>query len=122
MDKLSIKLRTCRFGSGTEETSNQGDTPGWEFRDDAVIEKNKKGVEHLLMRRTNSRRINQHSRHVLQAWRANADVQLLIYRSNPDVPDISEIEAVCRYCTSYASKAHQTTRQEIATIQDVIIG
>ena len=122
MDKLGIKLRTCRFGSGTEETPNQGDTPGWEFRDDAVIEKNKKGVEHLLMRRTNSRRINQHSRHVLQAWRANADVQLLIYRSNPDVPDISEIEAVCRYCTSYASKAHQTTRQEIATIQDVIIG
>lgn len=122
VDKSGLKLRTCRFGFGTEQTSNKGDTPGKAFLSEPIIEKNSKGVEHLLLRRLLSKRVNQHSRYILQAWRANADVQLIIYRSNPDIPDISEIEAVCKYCTSYASKTHQTTRQEINTIQDVITG
>lgn len=119
-DPSGIKLRTCKFGFGTEETSNEGNTPGKELRFAPTIQKNEKGVEHLLLRRTHSRQISQHSRYMLQAWRANVDVQLIIYRSNPDIPDVSEIEAVCRYCTSYASKAHQTTREEINMIQDVI--
>jgi len=29
----------------------------------------------------------------LQAWRTNADVQLLIYRSNLNIPDVGEIYA-----------------------------
>ena len=63
----------------------------------------------------------QHSRNILQAWRANADIQLLIYRSNPDIPDVGEIKSVCKYCTAYAGKTHQTTCQEINAIQDIII-
>ncbi len=55
-------------------------------------------------------------------WQANADVQLIIYRSDPNVPDVVEIEAVTKYCTSYASKTHQTMCQDMNTIKDVIIG
>ena len=121
-DPNGLKLRTCKFGCGTEETSGKGDTPGRELLEEATIERNKKGVENLLLPRKHSRRINQHSRHILQAWRANADVQLIIYRSNPFVPHVSEIEAVCRYCTNYASKGHQTTQTENNMVQCVITG
>ena len=122
VDKAGLKLRTCKFGCGTEQTPNQADTPGRELIQEAKIDCNSKGVENLLLPRYHSRRINQHSQYVLQGWRANADVQLIIYRSNPEVPHVSEIEAVTRYCTSYASKGHQTTQHEINTVQSVITG
>jgi len=120
-DSLKIKLRCCRFGFGTEKTSNMCDTEGKEFQREASIFKDHKGVEHLLLPRLRSRRTVQHSRSLLQAWRANADVQLLIYRSNPDIPDVSEIEAVSRYCVAYAGKRYKTTRQEKDAIQDIIL-
>ena len=120
-DIEGIKLRTCCFGFGTEITSNHGDTPGKAHQSETTIELDHRGVENLLLPREKSRHIVQHSRTMLQAWRANADVQLLVYRSNPDIPDVSEIEAVSKYCTSYTGKTNQTTKQEISTIQNVII-
>lgn len=120
-DTHSNKCRECRFGYGTENTPNKGDTEGKELRSTCTIHKDGKGVEHLLLPRLHSRRIVQHSRSLLQAWRANADVQLLIYRSNPDMPDVGEIESVCRYVVAYAGKRYQTTRQETNMIQDIIL-
>jgi len=120
-DKDGIRLRTCRFGYGTEATSNKGDTPGKELLSSPTIQKDARGIEHLLLPRYHSRKVNQHSRTILQAWRANADVQLIVYRSDPNVPDVGEIEAVSKYVTSYAVKTQKTTREEINTIQDVII-
>lgn len=114
------KCRKCRFNFGTEQTANNGDTLGQEYSMQPRIEKDFRGIEHLRLPRTQSRWTNQHSRPLLQAWRANADIQLIIYRSNPDVPDVGEIEAVSRYCVAYAGKRYQTTRQEINAIQDVI--
>ena len=122
VDEKGIKLRTCRLGYGSEVTSNKGDTPGKDRRTQATIEKNAKGIEHLLLPRLHSKKVVQHSRAILQAWRANADVQLLIYRSNPNIPDVGEIEAVTKYCTAYAGKTKHTTREEISTIQDIITG
>ena len=122
VDLKGIKLRTCRLGYGSEVTSNKGDTPGKDCRTQATIEKNAKGIEHLLLPRLHSKKVVQHSRAILQAWRANADVQLLIYRSNPNIPDVGEIEAVTKYCTAYAGKTKHTTREEISTIQDIITG
>ena len=120
-DNDGIKLRSCRFGFGTEETSNKRDTPGKARQSEPTIELDHRGVENLLLPRTKSKHIVQHSRTMLQAWRANADVQLIVYRSNPDIPDVTEIERVSRYCTSYTGKTNLTTQQEIRTIQDVII-
>ena len=87
-----------------------------------MIHKDEKGVEHLLLPRQHSQWIVQHSKTLVQSWRANADVQLLIYRSDPSIPDVGEIEAVSRYCVAYAGKRYKTTRQEINTIQDLILG
>ena len=111
-DPKGKRCRSCRFGHGTEETPNKGDTPGKVLRQSAIIQKDRKGIEHLLLPRLHSRRITQHSKSLLQSWRANADIQLLIYRSNPNLPDVGEIEAVSRYCVSYAGKRSQTTQQE----------
>ena len=122
VDKAGVKLRTCRFGFGTEVTSNKGDTQGKDIRTGAAIVKDRRGIEHLLLPRIQSRKTTQHSRTVLQAWRANADVQLLIYRSNPDMPDVGEIEAVSKYCTKYAGKVHQSIKEERQVVQDVITG
>ena len=74
------------------------------------------------MPRMNSARVVQHSRAMLQTWRANCDVQLLIYRSDPSIPDVTEIESVCRYCVAYAGKRYKTTKDEVDSIQNLILG
>lgn len=119
-NKNKPTCRSCRAGFGTEATPNTGDTPGKDLITEARIEKDKRGIEHLQLPRTQSRFNMQHSVPLLQAWRANADIQLIIYRSDPDTPDVGEIEAVSRYCVAYAGKRYQSTRQEINAIQDVI--
>lgn len=120
-DEKGVVKRTCRFGFGTEVTPNQRDTPGKDRIEAATIQKDSKGVEHFLLPRMHSRWIVQHSKTLLQTWRANADVQLLIYRSNPAIPDVGEIEAVSRYCVAYAGKRYKTTKQEVDAIQNLIL-
>ena len=41
---------------------------------------------------------------VSQSLRDNCDVQLLVDQSNPDKPDVPDIESVYKYVTTYASK------------------
>jgi len=120
-DKDKKTHRNCRFGFGLETTPNEGDTPGRTNSYESTIEMDHKGIEHFLLPRRHSQRIVQHSKTLLQSWRANADIQLLIYRSNPAIPDIGEIEAVSRYCVAYAGKRYKSTKQEIDMIQDVIL-
>ena len=108
------------MGFGTEATPNEGDTPGKNLIPNAQIERDARGIEHFYLPQTGLKWVVQHSKPLLQAWRANADIQLLIYRSDPNIPDISEIEAVGRYCVSYAGKRYKTTRQAINSIQDII--
>ena len=105
-----------------EEHAGKSDTKVKDLHKEAKIVKDHKGVEHFFMPCYYSKRINQHSRSLLQAWRANADVQLLIYRSDPNLPDVREIESVCRYVVAYAGKRYKISRQEVNMIQDVILG
>ena len=112
--------RTCRVGFGEEKTYNRQDTPGMGFLEEAAIEKDKKGYFQYRMKRTQSKRIVQHSKTLLRGWRANCDIKLLLYFSDPKYPDIGEIEDVCKYVVAYTGKRHQTSRQEIDSIQDLI--
>jgi hypothetical protein len=79
------------------------------------------GISHFKMRRTKSVRVVQHSRTLLQGWRANCDIKLLLYYLNPNCPDISEIEDVLRYMVSYTGKRHNTSQAEIDAIQNIIM-
>ena len=119
-DPNAKKCRECRFGFGKESTPNKRDTPGKPHIVEATIKKDSRGVEHFYLPRLHSPWIVQHSKTLLQTWRANADIQLLIYRSDPAIPDVGEIEAVSRYCVAYAGKRYKTTKQEIDSIQNVI--
>ncbi len=73
------------------------------------------------MRRIKSVRVVQHSRMLLRGWRANCDIKLLLYYSNPNCPDISEIEDVSRYVVSYTDKRHNMSQAEIDAIQNIIM-
>ena len=121
-DNKKNKPRTCRVGFGDEEHFGRQDTPGMDLRDETQLVKDKKDIYHFRMKRTHSKRAVQHSRTLLKGWRANCDIKLLLYFSNPDLPDIGEIEDVCKYVVAYTGKRNHTSHQEKTAIQDLITG
>ena len=119
-DNMKHDPRVCRFGNGQEVNYGEGDTPGKPHCNTSVIVTDKRGIEHFQLRRTKSRKAVQHSRTMLQCWRGNVDIQLLIYRSHPDKPDVTEIEKVCQYVVAYASKKNHTSKHEKEAIQNIV--
>jgi hypothetical protein len=113
--------RTCRVHFGTETKYGKQDTQGLPRTTRSKIFINRKGILHFRMRRTKSVRVVQHSRTLLWGWRVNCDIKLLLYYSNPNCPDISEIEDVSRYVVSYTGKRHNTSQAEIDAIQNIIM-
>ena len=114
--------RTCRSYYGTESEFGKVDTPGMDLMQNAKIQIDRKGIAHFRMRRTHSVRLVQHSKYLLKAWRANSDVKLLLYFSDPSCPDLREIEDVCRYVVAYTGKRHKTSQDEKEAIQKIIMG
>lgn len=114
-------LQTCRSHYGTETEFGKLDTPGMELIEKARIYRDMKGISHFRMRRTQSVHLVQHSRSLLRGWRANCDIKLLLYYSNPSCSDISEIEDVCRYVVAYTGKRHNTSQEEKEAIQNIIM-
>ena len=49
---------------------------------------------------------------LLQSWRGNCDIQILIYDSDPKNPNIAEIAAVTDYIVAYSCKGVTTFREE----------
>jgi hypothetical protein len=119
-DCPKVEPRQCRFEYGKETEYGKADTDGRERLDTSVIAVDRRGIEHFRLIRTKSRKVVQHSKTLLQGWRGNCDVQLLIYRSHPDKPDITEIENVCKYVVAYASKKNHTSKNEREAIQNII--
>ncbi len=113
--------RTCRVHFETETKHGKQDTQGLPRTKRSKIFINRKGISHFRMRRTKPVRVVQHSRMLLRGWRANCDIKLLLYYSNPNCPDISEIEDVSRYVVSYTGKRHNTSQTEIDAIQNIIM-
>lgn len=60
----------------------------------------------------NHPRVNQTSMDMLQSWRGNCDIQILIYDSDPRHPNITEIAAVTDYVVAYSCKGVTTYREE----------
>ena len=110
----------CRVRAGRETEKGKKDTQGWELRNNHAIITDNRGIKHLELRRTKSRCINQHSKSLLELWRPNCDVKVLIYESDPNYPDINEIDNVIRYLVAYAIKKNKTHSQEYTIIKDLI--
>ncbi len=113
--------RTCRVHFGTETKYRKQDTQGLPRTKRTKIFIDRKGISHFRMKRTKSVRVVQHSRTLLRGWRENCNIKLLLYYSNPNRPDISEIEDVSRYVVSYTGKRHNTSQAEIDAIQNIIM-
>ena len=84
------RKRECRCGAGEEATADKCDTPGFDniSTPQVVVEKK---ILKLKMDRNHSR-INQTSLDMLKSWRGNCDIQILIYKSDPDKPIIVDVE------------------------------
>jgi hypothetical protein len=114
--------RTCRSHYGTESEFGKIDTPGMDLTQNTEIQIDRKGISHFRMRRTHLVHLVQHSKYILKAWRADCDVKLLLYFTNPTCPDLREIEDVCRYVVAYTNKIHNTSQDEKEAIQNIIRG
>jgi hypothetical protein len=111
--------RYCRAGCGNEVTKGTCDTPGFPLRSNPGIVKETNGTYKLSLQR-NTTRMVQSSTKLLRLWRANCDVQLILYRSDPRKPDLFEISKVTDYVVSYACKGNSTTESEIASMDPLI--
>lgn len=115
------KMRFCRVGCGIEKTKFQGDTDGFPLEEeDTVFLDRKTSIKHLKLKRTTSRRMTQCSKYLLQSWRANCDVQLLIYESHPNKPNLEEIRKVTDYVVSYTTKVNQSIPEERKVVKEII--
>lgn len=120
---LSLKCRNrriCRCGAGKEMTAGKCDTPGFPMTDTAEIKMDKKRSTKLYMPRNNIR-VNQTSTTLLQGWRGNCDVQILVYRCDPKKPDSSEIARVTDYVASYSCKGNYSLKEERQHNKDLIM-
>jgi hypothetical protein len=119
-DTVSKKRRVCRFGAGVEITPDQCDTPGFPLRDKPQIVKDIRGFRRLETPRTN-KRVTQTSAYMLQSWRANCDLQIFLYASDPQNPNLDEVASVTDYIVSYACKGNETNASAIQNLKNHVL-
>ena len=111
--------RFCRAGCGYEQTPGTCDTPGFPINEINVIKKDDKGTKKLYLKRDHTRMI-QTSMKTLQSWRSNCDIQLILYDSDPNNPDLGELSKVTDYIVSYACKRNCTHEAEKQALLDIV--
>jgi hypothetical protein len=115
----SKATRYCRAGCGYEATVGSYDTPGFVLNNTPEIRKETNGTVKLCLARNTTRMI-QSSIKLLQLWRGNCDVQLLLYDSDPRNPDLYEISKVTDYIVSYACKGNSKMETEVDTMRTLV--
>ena len=99
--------------------AGMGDTPGFVIRDVPCVVNEHQRCLKLQMPR-NHARVNQTSLDLIQTWRGNCDIQIMIYESNPDNFNLREISKVTDYTVAYSCKGNATLREEIDNNQKLI--
>ena len=102
--KNKKKRRLCRSGFGCKAHPGKCDTSGQPLKDIAAIIIDHRKIEHFQMRRSYSTRVCQTSKTLLLRWQANCDIQLILYHSDLRNPNMSKIQIVSKYVTSYTVK------------------
>ena len=114
------KRRKCRNGFGKEFTPDGEDTPGRPISDKLSIESDTRGFPELYMERNHPKMV-QSSMDIVRSWRANCDVQILLYKSDPMRPDPAEIAKITDYIVAYACKGNATMATERKQIREIIM-
>ncbi|CAB3993764.1 Hypothetical predicted protein [Paramuricea clavata] len=94
-------LAECRFGfpkSLQEET---------ELSLELVVSKNTTSVESELHTKRNDQRLNSHNRVMLENWRANLDLQVIV-----------DEKACARYMAKYAAKGEPRSKLSVSSLQN----
>lgn len=110
-NQLCRKRRMCKTGGGTEANLGKCDTPGFPLTAEPEVKFDHRRSQKLYMPR-NHRRINQCSTQLLQSWRGNCDIQILVYNCDPKAPNINEIARVTDYVVAYSCKGNSTVKEE----------
>jgi hypothetical protein len=105
------KCRRCKAGFGDEANPGKADTPGAEISDIPTVATDTNGTLKVKMPR-NHNRLHQTSTDLLQSWRANCDVQILMYDCDPKKPSIADLARVTDYVVGYSCKGNSTSREE----------
>ena len=119
-EKKKQKQRECRMGFGKEQTYGKYDTPGKEIHTEPQINMDKRGFKTLEMPR-NHTKVVQSSINLLQSWRANCDIQIILYESDPNVVDPLEISQITDYIVTYSCKGHETLKDEQEQMKTMIL-
>ena len=112
--------RCCRFGCGDEQVDGSFATPGFSLTSESKITNDKRGFNKLELQR-NTVRMIQTSTSLLQAWRGNCDLQVILYDSPFDNFDFTEIARVTDYVVAYACKGNNTLQVEKDSIKTIIM-
>ena len=120
-DRISKKRKVCRCGAGVEETVDKCNTPGFPLRDKFKLVRDLQAFDRLELPR-NHRRIVATSQWLVQGWRANCDIQILLYEGDPSCPDPDEIARVTNYIVAYACKGNESLMEEMKQNKALIMG
>ena len=107
------------MGCGFEATKGKCDTPGFPCIDLPQVKFDHRRAQKLYMPR-NHQRLNQTSTFLLQSWRANCDLQVLVYDGDPNNPNIAEIAKITDYVVSYSCKGNTTWKEETEQTKKLI--
>ena len=116
----SKRRRVCRSGAGIEVTAGKGDTEGFPLRTEPKVVRDVRGFKRLELSRDNRRTV-QSSTFLLQGWRANCDIQILLYDSDPSNPDPADVAKVTDYVVAYACKGNDALQPEKAKLKGYIL-
>lgn len=91
-----------------------------QYEFDTIEVDRSRGIKFLRLKR-NERRMKQTSMSMLQSWRANCDVSLIVYDTDPIKLNPSDIARVAGYIVSYTTKgnvSYQSEKDSIAALID----
>ena len=107
----SSSNNVCKCGFGEEQTKGEYNTTGAPLQEGPEIKFDHRHSLKLYMPR-NHPRVVQYSTDLLQSWRANRDVQVLMYSCDPKNPDVLDIARVTDYIVAYSCKGNATMQEE----------
>jgi hypothetical protein len=90
------------------------------LRSEAAIIHDVRGFYRLELPRKNPRTV-QSSTWLVQGWRANCDIQILLYDCDPCNPDPEEIAKVTDYIVAYQCKGNDSFQKERDRVKEYIL-
>ena len=103
-----------------EVTARKHNTPGLKIQQEPCIVRDLRDFDHVDMPHDH-RHIAQCATYVARGWRDNCDIQYLIYTSDPNNIDSSDVSRVTNYVVSYSCKGSKTEIEQKLSMKDMIL-